>query len=77
MKLFILLFQDLIVRLGFILGNLTSKNNQARLYLTDHPRAVDIILNVFKYYVELDSKVISHSSLLLLFYFIYVTYIER
>ena len=50
-------FQDLVVRISFILGNLTAKSDVARTRLFSQPKALDILVNVLKYYVEIDLKV--------------------
>lgn len=50
-------FQDLVVRVSFILGNLTAKNDRARRKLMEQSKCVETLVNVFKHYSELDLKV--------------------
>ena len=45
------------VRICFILGNMTAKNDDARLLLHQEKKSLDIILTVLKSYLELDIKV--------------------
>ena len=66
-KLFVSgLLQDLVVRLCFVLGNLTAKNEQARLRLFEENEGLDTLLAVLKTYDELDAQVINHISVSLL-----------
>ena len=53
------ILQDIIVRVCFILGNMTAKNDEARVQLFQETKSLDIILTVFKTYVEMDYKVIN------------------
>ncbi|XP_013385891.1 armadillo repeat-containing protein 2-like [Lingula anatina] len=48
--------QDLIVRLTFVIGNLTAKSDDARLRFFQEENAFKTILNIFKTYLELDMK---------------------
>ena len=61
------LLQDLVVRLCFVLGNLTAKNEQARLRLFEENEGLDTLLAVLKTYDELDAQVINHISVSILF----------
>ncbi|XP_070568677.1 armadillo repeat-containing protein 2-like isoform X2 [Ptychodera flava] len=47
---------DLVVRVCFVLGNLTAKNDDARVSLKDTDRCMAILLDVFKTYFEIDIK---------------------
>uniref|UniRef100_A0A8C8S6F6 Armadillo repeat containing 2 n=1 Tax=Pelusios castaneus TaxID=367368 RepID=A0A8C8S6F6_9SAUR len=46
--------QDLVVRVVFILGNLTAKNNQAREQFFKEKGSTDILVSLFQTYSELD-----------------------
>ncbi|NXG61678.1 ARMC2 protein, partial [Hemiprocne comata] len=46
--------QDLVIRILFILGNLTEKNNQAREQLFEEKGSVDTLISLFQTYHELD-----------------------
>ncbi|XP_019393412.1 PREDICTED: armadillo repeat-containing protein 2 isoform X2 [Crocodylus porosus] len=46
--------QDLVVRIVFILGNLTAKNNQAREQFFKEKRSVSILTSLFQIYSEFD-----------------------
>ncbi|XP_071404967.1 armadillo repeat-containing protein 2 isoform X2 [Pithys albifrons albifrons] len=46
--------QDLVVRIIFILGNLTAKNNQAREQLFKENGSVNTLISLFQTYYELD-----------------------
>ncbi|XP_074844926.1 armadillo repeat-containing protein 2 [Carettochelys insculpta] len=46
--------QDLVVRVVFILGNLTAKNNQAREQFFKEKGSADTLISVFQTYSELD-----------------------
>ncbi|XP_067402669.1 armadillo repeat-containing protein 2 isoform X2 [Emydura macquarii macquarii] len=46
--------QDLVVRVVFILGNLTAKNNQAREQFFKEKGSADILVSLFQTYSELD-----------------------
>ncbi|XP_045197949.2 armadillo repeat-containing protein 2-like isoform X2 [Mercenaria mercenaria] len=48
--------QDIAVRVSFILGNMTAKNDDARVQLFQQPKSLDIILSVLKTHLELDYK---------------------
>ncbi|XP_052237148.1 armadillo repeat-containing protein 2-like isoform X6 [Dreissena polymorpha] len=48
--------QDIVVRVCFILGNMTAKNDEARLSLFHEPKSLDVILAVFRSYLEADYK---------------------
>ena len=50
-------FQDLVVRVCFVLGNITAKKDSARKLLYDQPRAMETLMALLKYYMELDLKV--------------------
>jgi hypothetical protein len=52
-----LVFQDVVVRVCFILGNMTAKNDDARLRLFQENKSVDALLAILKYYLERDIKV--------------------
>ena len=45
------------VRISYILGNLTLRSDESRQKLFDQPKALDSLLFVFKYYCQLDLKV--------------------
>ncbi|XP_041044509.1 armadillo repeat-containing protein 2 isoform X3 [Carcharodon carcharias] len=49
--------QDLVVRVVFILGNMTAKNNKAREELYKQKHSVKTLLTLFQTYHELDVKV--------------------
>jgi hypothetical protein len=51
------LLQDIVVRVSFILGNMTAKNDNARVQLFQQPKSLDILLTVLKTHLELDYKV--------------------
>ncbi|OXB67979.1 hypothetical protein ASZ78_006615, partial [Callipepla squamata] len=46
--------QDLVLRINFILGNLTAKNNQAREQFFKEKGSVDTLISLFHTYHELD-----------------------
>ncbi|NXC44696.1 ARMC2 protein, partial [Penelope pileata] len=46
--------QDLVVRIIFILGNLTAKNNQAREQFFKEKGSVNTLISIFQTYYELD-----------------------
>ncbi|XP_006881293.1 PREDICTED: armadillo repeat-containing protein 2 [Elephantulus edwardii] len=46
--------QDLVIRLVFILGNLTAKNNQAREQLFKEKGSIQTLLSLFQTFLELD-----------------------
>ncbi|XP_060572268.1 armadillo repeat-containing protein 2-like isoform X3 [Ruditapes philippinarum] len=48
--------QDIVVRVSFILGNMTAKNDNARVQLFQQPKSLDILLTVLKTHLELDYK---------------------
>ncbi|XP_078256381.1 armadillo repeat-containing protein 2 [Rhinoraja longicauda] len=48
--------QDLIVRVVFILGNMTAKNNNAREELYKQENSVETLLTLFQMYHELNTK---------------------
>ncbi|XP_048793584.1 armadillo repeat-containing protein 2 isoform X2 [Lagopus muta] len=49
-----LLVQDLVIRIIFILGNLTAKNNQAREQFFKEEGSVNTLMSLFQTYHELD-----------------------
>ncbi|XP_067841101.1 armadillo repeat-containing protein 2 isoform X2 [Heptranchias perlo] len=49
--------QDLVVRVVFILGNMTAKNNKAREEFYKQEHSVDTLLTLFQTYHELDVEV--------------------
>ncbi|XP_054969986.1 armadillo repeat-containing protein 2 isoform X4 [Pan paniscus] len=49
-----LLVQDLVVRVVFILGNLTAKNNQAREQFSKEKRSIQTLLSLFQTFHQLD-----------------------
>ncbi|KAG8522134.1 Armadillo repeat-containing protein 2 [Galemys pyrenaicus] len=51
---FCLLRQDLVVRIVFILGNLTAKNNQAREQFSKEKESIPTLLSLFHTFCELD-----------------------
>ncbi|KAG8123962.1 hypothetical protein E2320_019329 [Naja naja] len=44
--------QDLVIRIVFILGNLTAKNNRAREQFFEEQRSIDTLIALFKTYCE-------------------------
>lgn len=48
------LLQDLVIRIIFILGNLTAKNNQAREQFFKEEGSVNTLMSLFQTYHELD-----------------------
>ncbi|XP_021107202.1 armadillo repeat-containing protein 2 isoform X2 [Heterocephalus glaber] len=46
--------QDLVVRIVFILGNLTAKNNQAREHFSKEKGSIQTLLSLFQTYHQLD-----------------------
>ncbi|XP_052807595.1 armadillo repeat-containing protein 2-like isoform X2 [Mya arenaria] len=52
--------QDIVVRVCFILGNMTAKNDEARVCLYQESKSLEIVLSVLKSYLEADYK--SHSK---------------
>lgn len=48
------LLQDLVVRIVFILGNLTAKSNQAREQLFKEKESIPTLLSLFRAFHELD-----------------------
>ncbi|KAL4233349.1 Armadillo repeat-containing protein 2 [Mactra antiquata] len=48
--------QDIVVRVCFILGNMTAKNDDARTLLFQQPKSLDVLLSVLKTHLELDFK---------------------
>lgn len=48
--------QDLVIRIIFILGNLTAKNNQAREQFFKEEGSVNTLMSLFQTYHELDLK---------------------
>lgn len=57
-----LCFQDVVVRVSFVLGNMTAKNEVARLRLFQEAGSFDILLSLFRFYLEQDVKVGIHSA---------------
>ncbi|XP_074649420.1 armadillo repeat-containing protein 2-like [Tubulanus polymorphus] len=51
--------EDVVVRLSFVLGNLTAKNDEARFALFHQPKMIESFLHVFKSYIDLDQKLSS------------------
>ena len=60
--------QDVVVRVSFVLGNMTAKNEIARLRLFQEAGSFDILLSLFRFYLEQDVKVRFDSL------FVYVTF---
>ncbi|XP_064628515.1 armadillo repeat-containing protein 2-like isoform X2 [Lineus longissimus] len=48
--------EDVVVRISFILGNLTAKSDDSRLALYQQPKSIETIISVFKYYMEANLK---------------------
>lgn len=48
------MLQDLVVRIIFILGNLTAKNNQSREQFFQEKESVNTLISLFQTYYELD-----------------------
>ena len=57
-----LIFQDLVVRLCFVLGNVTARSDSARGRVAAQPRAIETLLDILKHYLELDIKVKKNNS---------------
>ena len=49
--------QDLVVRVAFILGNVTARDESSRQSLISHENHLNIILDVLHYYFDADLKV--------------------
>lgn len=47
---------DVVVRVSFVLGNMTAKNEVARLRLFQEAGSFDILLSLFRFYLEQDVK---------------------
>ncbi|XP_033741538.1 armadillo repeat-containing protein 2-like isoform X1 [Pecten maximus] len=47
---------DMVVRVCFVLGNITAKNDEARVRLFQENKAFDVLLSVLKLYLEMDLK---------------------
>ena len=45
------------MRTGFILGNLTSRNDIARIRYANEKHSVETLINLLKLYLNLDIKV--------------------
>ena len=54
--------KDLIVRIGFVLGNLTSRNDSSRLKFANEKYAVETVINTLKFYFLNDLKVSEHQN---------------
>ncbi len=52
----------MILRLSFILGNLMAKSDLSRTRFFQQPKSLDVLLTVFKYYLDLDQKVKAYFS---------------
>ena len=50
-------FQDYVVRISFILGNITGKIDAARIGLFQQYKALDNLVATFSYYWDLEQKV--------------------
>ena len=46
--------QDLIVRIGFVLGNITSRHEDARIQFMHEKYSLDTIIKTMKLYSDLD-----------------------
>ncbi len=46
--------QDLIVRVGFILGNVTSRHDEARVEYMSEKYAIDTLIKTLKLYLDRD-----------------------
>ena len=46
--------QDLIVRIGFVLGNITSRHEDARIQFMNEKYSLDTIIKTMKLYSDLD-----------------------
>lgn len=49
--------QDLVLRICFVLGNLTAKQDSARSHLFAQPKALETLLDIFFLYSEKDLQV--------------------
>ena len=47
--------QDLIVRIGFVLGNITSRHEDARIQFMHEKYSLDTIIKTMKLYSDLDA----------------------
>lgn len=48
--------QDLVIRIVFILGNLTAKNNQARELFSRERGSIETLLTLFQNFYQLDQQ---------------------
>lgn len=48
--------QDLVIRIVFILGNLTAKNNQARELFSREQGSIETLLTLFQNFYQLDQQ---------------------
>ncbi|XP_076078717.1 armadillo repeat-containing protein 2-like isoform X1 [Mytilus galloprovincialis] len=53
---------DVVVRVCFILGNMTAKNDDARLRLFQENKSMDALLAIMKYYLDRDIKIKSREK---------------
>lgn len=48
--------QDLIVRIGFVLGNITSRHDEARVEYMGEKYSLDTLIKILRLYLDLDEK---------------------
>lgn len=46
--------QDLIVRVGFILGNITSRHEEARVEFMEEKYSIETLIKTLQVYIDLD-----------------------
>ncbi len=51
--------QDLIVRIGFVLGNITSRHDEARIEYMSEKYSLDTLIKILRLYLDLDEVRIS------------------
>ena len=56
-RLYIPLFQDLVTRICFVLGNLAALDEESRLALYQEKDSMQALMNVFEHYLQLSFKV--------------------
>lgn len=49
--------QDLIVRVGFILGNITSRHEEARIEFMEEKYSIETIIKTLQVYIDLDQEI--------------------
>lgn len=59
--------QDLVVRIGFVLGNITGRFENARLRFMSEKYSIETLLNTLKVYFTNDQQVIDEKIIYLFF----------